>query len=150
MSKFITLLKFEFLSNGSRNKDDKLFSRIKKILLTLLGIGCIVGILLYAINVIMKVFLSANMEHEFIIYFTALMMILHLVMGIAMSTKTLFMKVDLSILKLPIDGKDIFFSKLIYLYTKQLFFSLIISLPVFIMFGVYTMQSEMFYLMLRL
>lgn len=148
MTKFMALLKLEFLSNRSSAKDAKLFSRIRKIFFTLLGIGAIEFIFVYAINVIMQVFLSTNMEHEFIIFFTTFMTIALLIMGITMSTKTLYVKVNLSILKLPVDGKDIFLSKFLYMYVKELFISTLIALPIFILFGIKTMQGVMFYILL--
>lgn len=148
MNKFQALLKFEFMSNMSHIKDDKLFSRIKKILLTLIGLSCIVAIFLYAINVIMTVFINEGMQHEFITYFSFFMMILHLVVGVTMATKSLFLKSDLSLLKLPVKGVEIFSAKFVYLYLRHLFYDLLLTLPIFIIFGIKTAQSVAYYLLL--
>ncbi len=95
MNKFKALFKFEFMANSLRFKDDGIFSRIRKALVTFVGAGCLVVFFLYAINTIMDVFISASMEHEFVIIFSLFMMIVHLVTGVTMATKTFFLKVDL-------------------------------------------------------
>ena len=148
MAKFKALLKFEFMTNSLRFKDDKIFSRIKRIVPTIIGAFCLVAIFYYAVNIIMDVFLSEEMNHEFITVFELCMMLVHLVIGVTMVTKVLFLKVDLSILKLPVDGMDVFVAKFIYLYLKQIIYSLLLSLPVLISFGLKTAQGISFYLML--
>ncbi len=96
----------------------------------------------------MRVFISENMEHEFITIFSLFMMLLHLVVGVTMSTKILYIKVDLSLLKLPVSGFNVFFAKFIYMFLKQLLYSLVISLPIFILFGIKTAQGLLYWLLL--
>lgn len=146
MTKFFTLLKFEFLSNTLRFKNEKLFSRIKNLLLTILGYGLIVAIFIYAINTILDVFVGADMQHEFVILFSTFMIIGFFVSTLISSVKILFFKVNLSILNLPLNGSSIFFSKVLFMFIKQLFFWLILNLPVFILFGIKTAQSAGFYI----
>ncbi len=148
MTKFQALLKFELMTNSSRYKGEGFFFRLRKILLTIIGAGVLASIFLFAINMVMGVFVEANMAHEFITIFSALMMLLHLILGVITATKILFTKVDLSILKLPVGGIDIFLAKFLYVYLKQLSFSLLISLPTFILFGIKTMQTALFYILL--
>ncbi len=136
------------MANSSRFKDEKLFSRIKKILLLIIGVLFLEFIFIYAVNTIMDVFITENMQHEFITIFSTFMMILHLVLGITMATKILYIKVDLSLLKLPVSGFNVFFAKFIYMLSKQLLYSLMISLPIFILFGVKTSQGLLFWLLL--
>ena len=148
MGKFKALLKFEFMSNSSRLNDEKLFSRLKKILVLIIGALFLETIFIYAVNTIMRVFISENMQHEFITIFCFFMMLLHLVVGVTMAAKTLYIKVDLSLLKLPVSGFNVFFAKFVYMLLKQLFYSLVISLPIFILFGVKTSQTLLFWLLL--
>lgn len=148
MGKFKALLKFEFMSNSSRLKDEKPFSRIKKIFFALIGILLLETIFIYAVNTIMRVFITESMEHEFITIFSMFMMLVHLVIGITMATKILYIKVDLSLLKLPVGGVNVFLAKFVYMFLKQLLYSLVISLPVFILFGVKTSQGLLFWLLL--
>ena len=148
MGKFKALLQFEFKTNSSRFKDDSFFSRFKRGLLTLIGAGALIAVFVFAINVVMSVFIDANMQQEFITLFTFIMHILLVIVGVSMATKTLFTKVDLSIIKLPVGGIDVFIAKFIYLYVKCLFLSCLLSVPTFIMFGIKTLQGVMFYLLL--
>ena len=147
MGKFKALLKFEFMSNASQYKDEGAFSRVRRALLSIIGSGLFVAVFLYAINIIMRVFVEENMQHEFITLFLFAMFALHLVLGISAATKILFTKVDLSIIKLPVNGIEIFISKFIYLYIKQLIFSALITLPTLIMFGIHTSQSVLFFVL---
>ncbi len=148
MKKFLALLKFEFKANTSRFKDDGIFSRLKRIFLTFLGVGVLVVLFLYAINIVMDVFINEGMQHEFITIFSFFMMVLHLIIGVSMATKTLFVKVDLSILRLPVDGIEVFSAKFLYLYFKQLVYSFVISFPTFLLFGIKTAQGVGFFLMM--
>lgn len=148
MSKFRALFKFEFMANSLRFKSDGIFSRLRRALLTLVGVGCLVVFFLYAVNIVMEVFINANMLHEFVTIFTFFMMIVHLVSGVTMATKILFVKVDLSLLKLPVSGGEMFLAKFLYLYLKQLMFSLIISFPIFLLFGIKTGQGVTFFFLL--
>ncbi len=148
MNKFGALVKFEFMSSRSRFTDDKVFSRIKKALFSLIGVGTLAALFVYAVYVVLNVFVSARMEHEFVIIFSFFMMLTHFVVGIVASTKSLFLKADLSLLNLPVSGEDVLSAKIFCLYLKQLFLSCALSLPVFVLFGIKTAQSLAFYLLL--
>ena len=148
MSQFLTLLKLEFYTSGQRNKDASLFSRIRKWLLILIGLGAVVALIIYALNQILSVCLEANLSHEFIVYYVFIISIVQLLFGISITTKTLYFKTDFNMLKLPVSGKMIFLAKIAYLFLYELAFTTILALPVFILYGVRTMQGIGFYLML--
>ncbi len=148
MNRFNALVKFEFMSNISRFAGDKLFSRIKRAALSLFGVACLAALFVYAIQAVMNVFVSTGMQQEFVIIFAFFMMVLHFVVGLVMATKSLFLKADLSILNLPVGGMEILAAKLFCLYLKQLFLSLVLSLPVFVLFGIKTMQGAVFFALL--
>lgn len=148
MKKFLTLLKFEFLANTSRAKDDGFFSLLRKAVFYILGVGAIIAFFLYAISGILDIFISAEMQHEFLTYFMLILLVVQLIYGLVASLKTLYLKTDSSILKLPVNGNMIFGAKFLYLYVKELTFTLILALPILIMFGIKTAQGVMFFLML--
>ena len=148
MNQFLTLVKLEFLNGMQRNKNASIFSRIKKWLLILLGLGCVIALILYALGSILGVCLEANLNHEFIVYYVFIVQIVQLFFGISITTKTLYFKTDNNMLKLPVSGKMLFLAKITYLFIYELIFTTILALPVFILYGVQTMQGLGFYLML--
>ena len=106
-----------------------------------------VAIFLFAINAILNVFLAVDMQHEFVTLFVALMMLACFLLGIVLVTKTFYLKINLSMLKLPVSGINIFAAKCVYVFLKELSFCLLIALPVFILFGVKTGQNALFYVL---
>ncbi len=148
MRKFASLLKLEFLSNMSRFKDDKLFTRIRRAGVTLIGALLMAALFLFAINSVMKVFLATDLQQEFLTLFCAFMGLVFFVLGIIMVTKIFYLKTNLSLLKLPVSGTEIFAAKCLYVFLRELLFSFLIALPVFILFGIKTAQGALFYVML--
>ena len=109
MRQFLTLLKLEFLTNSIRIKDGVgVFSKIKKIVFLTLGFLVIAGLLLYAINSIINVSLEANLKQEFIVYYSLIVQVVQILFGLSITTKTLYFKNDINILKLPVKGKCYF------------------------------------------
>ena len=151
MSQFLTLLKIEFLSNRNRTgKGGKIFPRIFKALVLLLGVGVIGGVVLFAFNSVIKTCLKADIGNEFLVFFIFLVQIAQLLFGLSITTKTLYFSSDLDLMKLPIKGITIFLSKCAYLYIKEFIFSLLIGVPVFIEYGILSGQGAGFYAMIPL
>lgn len=150
MKKFLTLLKFEFLVNSPRTKDEGVFARVKKALIAMLGIGLIVLFFVYALSSILNIFIQAEMEHEFLTYFIFLLMIVQFVYGLNAAIKTFYLRTDHSILKLPVGGGTIFGVKFVYLYIKEFLFTLVIALPVLVMFGIKSAQSALYFSLIPL
>lgn len=149
MNQFLTLLKLEFMNGSTRVKDGvSIYSRVKKYILTTLGVGTIVFFILFALNSILNVCLEANLKQEFIIYYALLVQIVQVLFGLSLTTKTLYFKADSNILKLPVSGKMLFLAKITYLFIYELIFTTVLTLPVFILFGVRTNASALFYIML--
>ena len=149
MNQFLTLLKLEFTSSSTRVKDGvSVYSRVKKYLLTTLGVGLIVLLILYALNSILDVCLEANLKQEFIVYYVFIVQIVQVLFGLSLTTKTLYFKTDSNILKLPVSGKMLFLAKISYLFIYEFLFNTVLTLPVFILFGVKTGASAIFYVML--
>lgn len=136
------------MANASQFKDEKFFSRAKNFIFKVLGLGCMAALLLFALNTIMNIFISTDMVHEFVTIFIFFMMVFHVIVGITMAVKTLFLKADISILKLPVNGIGVFLPKLVYLYIRQLFLAFVIALPTFIMFGIKTGMGWQYFAML--
>lgn len=147
MKRFAALLRLEFMNNESRRPGDKAFSRVRRIAVSLIGTFCIVALFLYAVSTVMNLFIKNDMLHEFVTLFVLIMLVFHVISGTSMATKVLFTKVDISILKLPVDGEGAFLPKFLYLYIKQLSFDILIFLPTLILFGTKTGQGATFFLM---
>lgn len=151
MSQFITLLKLEFLTKRNRaNKGARIFPRIVKTLIMLLGVGVIGGIVLFAFNSVIRTCLNANIGTEFLVFFIFLVQLAQLLFGISLTTKTLYFSSDADLMKLPIKGMTIFLAKVAYLYIKEFAFSFILGVPVFIEYGILSGQGAAFYAMLPL
>ena len=149
MRQFLTLLKLEFLTNSIRIKDGVgVFSKIKKIVFLTLGFLVIAGLLLYAINSIINVSLEANLKQEFIVYYSLIVQVVQILFGLSITTKTLYFKNDINILKLPVKGKMLFLAKISYLFIYEFVFSTALTLPVFILFGIKTAQPIFYYFLL--
>lgn len=149
MSQFIALLKIEFLSKASRStKGASLFYKIFKTIIMLLGIGIIGFVVLYAFKTVIRSCILADLGNEFVIYFIFIVQLAQLLFGLSLTTKTLFFSSDNDLLKLPVSGKTILLSKVTYLYLKEMFFSLVLVLPVMIEFGILSGLGYSFYLLL--
>ncbi len=146
MTQFLTLLKIEFMSKAQRvNRGTKVLPRIIRWVVILAGIAAIAGVILFAFNSVIKTCLLSGLEHEFLIYYCFIIQLIQLLFGISITTKTLYFGQDKDILKLPVDGKMIYLAKITYLFICELAFSTILTLPVFIQFGVLSGQNILFY-----
>lgn len=149
MTQFLTLLKLEFLNRAPKIRvKGHIFSKILKYLITILGIIAVGGALLYVFNSLISVCISADLTQEFIVYYCCLVQIVQLFFGLSLTTKTLFYNSDSDLLKLPLSGKTIFLAKITYLFIYEFIFTTFLTLPVFIIYGIQTMQGALFYIML--
>ena len=136
------------MNRSPKVRGGKLFPRILKYLSLLIGVGVIGFFLFYAFNSVIKVCVNANLGHEFIVYFVFIIGIVQFLFGLSLTTKTLYFNSDSDLLKLPLSGRMIFFAKVTYLFIYELIFTTVLSLPVFIMYGIATSQGALFYTML--
>lgn len=149
MSQFVTLLKLEFLSKMNRfGKGAKLFPRIIKAIIMLMGFAVMAGVVLFAFDTVIKTCLNAGIGNEFLVFFIFLVQLAQLLFGLSLTTKTLYFSNDNDLMKLPVKGTTIFFSKVLYLYIKEFIFALVLGLPVFIQFGVLSGQTAGYYCMI--
>ena len=115
LSQFITLLKLEFLTKMNRSeKGSKLFPRIIKALIILLGIGIIGAVVLIAFDTVIKMCIQSNIGREFLVFFIFIVQIAQMLFGLSITTNTLYFNYDNDLTKLPIKGSTIFLSKIIY------------------------------------
>lgn len=149
MSQFLTLLKLEFLSKFQRfDKGAKLYSRIFKICVYFLGLALISSLILFAFSSVIRICNNGNLNQEFLIFFILIIQLIQFLFGLSLTTKTLFNSQDSDILKLPVSGTKIFFVKMTFVYIYELAMSVLLTLPVLIMFGIMTGQGALFYVML--
>ena len=91
---------------------------------------------------------QTNLEGEFLIFFVLMAQVVQLLFGVGITTKTLFFSPDEDKLKLPVSGTAIIFSKITYLFIKELVFAFVLGLPVLILFGIKTGAGAGFYCMI--
>ena len=73
---------------------------------------------------------------DFLVFFIFIMFIIAIVSSLFMARKALFNKDDASImLVLPVSNEEIIFSKIIFIYARQVLLSLIIATPLLISYG---------------
>lgn len=151
MKQYLTLLKLEFLNNSRRTKKGaKVLSYVLKIVLGLVVFGVFVGLMLFAFDGILSMAKETNLEGEFLIFFVLMVQVVQLLFGVGITTKTLFFSPDEDKLKLPVSGTAIIMSKITFLFVKELVFTLVLGLPVLILFGVKTGAGAGFYCMIPL
>ena len=149
MAQFLTLLKIEFMSRSPRNgKQTKLLSRIVKWVVLFAGAVVIAGVILFAFKSVINKCLEADLKHEFLIYFILLTQLVQILFGLGLTTKTLYFSQDKDLLRLPVNGTLIYLAKIAYLFICELVFSTILTLPVFIEFGILAHEGVLFYLRL--
>ena len=149
MKQYLTLLKLEFLNSSRRTKRGaKAFSIVLKIVLGLVVFGVFVGLMLFAFDGVLSMAKETNLEGEFLIFFVLMAQVVQLLFGVGITTKTLFFSPDEDKLKLPVSGTAIIFSKITYLFIKELVFAFVLGLPVLILFGVKTGAGAGFYCMI--
>ena len=137
MTQFLTLLKIEFMSRSQRNnRKTSILPRIIRWVVILAGIAVIAGVILFAFNSVIKTCLDADLKHEFLIYFILITQVIQILFGLGLTTKTLYFSQDKDLLKLPVDGTLIYLAKITYLFICELVFSVLLTLPVFIEFGI--------------
>ena len=149
MTQFLTLLKLEFLNRAPKIRvKGHIFSKLIKYLITILGVVAIGGALVYVFSNLISICVKADLAQEFIVYYSCLVQIVQLFFGLSLTTKTLFYNSDSDLLKLPLSGRTIFLAKITYLFIYEFIFTTFLTLPIFIIYGVQTMQGAMFYIML--
>ena len=149
MREYLTLVKLEFLNGAKRanKKSTKVLSLIFKLVLGLAVFALFEVLILFAFNSILNMAIQTTLEGEFLIFFVLIVQVVQLLFGVGLTTKTLFFSPDEDKLKLPVSGTAILLSKMTYLFIKELVFSLVLSLPILIMFGIKTGAGVGFYLM---
>ena len=150
MREYLTLVKLEFLNGAKRanKKSTKVLSLIFKLVLGLAVFALFEVLILFAFNSILNMAIQTTLEGEFLIFFVLIVQVVQLLFGVGLTTKTLFFSPDEDKLKLPVSGTAILLSKMTYLFIKELVFSLVLSLPILIMFGIKTGAGVGFYLMI--
>ena len=149
MRQFLTLLKLEFIvKNPRRTVGGKLWPKIVRWIILLLGLSVVIGIMLFAFKSVINICVKSNIEQEFIIFYTFIIQTIQLLFGLSLTTKTLYFSADSDVLKLPLDGKIIFLAKITYLFIYELAFTALLNIPMFLMYGIITAQGAGYFLML--
>jgi len=144
------LLKLEFRARFGSINLREIKSFIKYAFLLLVS-GLMYGIYLWGAKSFLLSCYIYDMQYIFLVFFIGLVDIVMLFMGISTIVKNLFFSGDNEILlRFPVKDIEVFSSKILYVLIVESISSVVLLLPVFIMFGVITGQNALFYFMIPL
>lgn len=149
MKSFWTLFRLELKARfGARGTGNPFFTAIKIIIFFAL-IGLVYAAYLFGMKQLVDMFNLYEMSTEFLVLFIAISQLILVVFGISSVIKNLFRSGDNELLmRFPVSAVAVFASKISIFVLYQVIFTLIVELPVFIIFGVTTSQSWSYYALL--
>lgn len=150
MQQLLALIKLEFsLKFPKFDKKKNKFVKVFDILMILLGVGVVAALIMFMFNSIISICLRSGLGNEFLVFFILIIQLIMLFFGLGLLTKTLFFNSDSgSLLKLPVSGEKIFIAKCFFAYFYMIMFSVLIMLPVLILYGILAGMGPLFYCML--
>lgn len=150
MKQFLTLFKLEFKNRRKivdsnhlvANKILSIFAFILRSLVIVL-IGLVVN------KYLIRLFVANNIEIEFLLFYILLFQIIQFINLLIAMTKSLYsVNESKEILSMPINYTKMFFAKAGYLFVQQIYFMLVLFVPIMIQWGIATSQAFPFYLMI--
>lgn len=147
MNNIITMLRHEFrgrLSIG-RKSSPKSWG--------VFLLNTIISLLMYAIFLVIIYFVSSMLlrgriivNYEFLVFATAISMIIQIVASTGALVKSLYYDADNELLlRFPVDGLEIFLSKSIFVFIKNIITSVMFTLPFYIFYAIILDKSLLFY-----
>src|SRR5690554_6028746 len=138
MNNILTMLRHEFKSKFGvgRKSSPKRWG--------VFFLNTIASILMYAIFLTIIFFISnmiltgrIEMNYEFLVLSTALSMIIQIITSSGSLVKSLYFDADNELLlRFPVDGGEIFVAKSAFVFIKNIFVSLMLTLPFYIFYGI--------------
>ncbi len=144
----LELIRKEFKNEREVNYSSKGVTWLKTIF-KLLFIACFIALEVYVFLSIDKkiVQYSSYGTYDFLVLFLFVMCLISIISSIIKARKTLFNQSDVRVLlPLPISENTIVFSKIGYIYIKEVILNLIISTPILITFGATRNYMPYFYI----
>ena len=134
----IELVRKEMINRRAK-KTSSIYARLLKAFLKLIFYGIIVALVSFVFssldNKIQKY--SSYGTFDFLVLFLFVAMIIGVLSTVVRARKIIFNKEDTRItMPLPLSNETLIFSKVIYLYIKEVFTSLLISTPMLVCYGI--------------
>lgn len=147
MNNIITMLRHEF--HGRMGIGKKSSPKSWGIFL----LSTIVSVLMYSLFVFIIYFVSSMllrgrivMHYEYLVLCTALSMIIQIATSTGSLVKNLYYDGDNELLlRFPVDGLEIFISKSVFVFIKNILTSVFLTLPFYIFYAIIMQKSAMFY-----
>ena len=149
MKEFLTLFRLEMKSRFGAKGTGKPFFTVLKIMVALVLIGLVYAAYVFGVKQLVAMFWLYGMGTEFLVLFIALSQLILTVFGISSVIKNLFRSGDNELLmRFPVTPVAVFASKISVFILYQVIFTLVVELPVFIIFGLTTGQGWSYYALL--
>jgi len=146
MKEFKTLFRLELKSRFGTRGDSKPIATALKITLFVVLFALVYFLYIFGVIQLVAMFDLYNMNTEFLVLFIALSMLILVVFGISSVIKNLFRSGDNELLmRFPVSAGAVFASKISILVMYQVIFTIVVELPVFIVFGLTTAQTWSYY-----
>ena len=149
MKEFKTLFRLELKSRFGTRGNSRPVATAFKVLLFLAIAALVYLLYIFGIDQIISMFVLYNMGTEFLILFIALSMLILMLFGISSVIKNLFRSGDNELLmRFPVSAAAVFASKISIFVMYQVIFTIVVELPVFIIFGLTTKQAWTYYVLM--
>ena len=149
MKEFFTLFRLELKSRFGTKGTGKPALTVLKIIAAVVLIGLVYAAYVYGVRELVAMFWLYGMSTEFLVLFIALSQLILVVFGISSVIKNLFRSGDNELLmRFPVSAGAVFASKISILVMYQVIFTIVVELPVFIIFGLVTKQTWTYYVLM--
>ena len=149
MKEFKTLFRLELKARfGSRGTGNPVFA-VMKIIVFVALIALVYAAYIFGVQQLVDMFHLYEMSEEFLILFIALSLLVLTLFGISSVIKNLFRSGDNELLmRFPVSSGAVFASKISIFVLYQVIFTVLVELPVFIIYGITTGQTWSYYALL--
>ena len=149
MKELKTLFKLELKSRfGNRGTANPVLSVLKTIVFIALVL-LVYAAYVFGVKQLVSMFHLYEMSKEFLVLFIAISQLVLIFFGISSVIKNLFRSGDNELLmRFPVSSTAVFISKISVFVLYQVVFTVVVELPVFIIFGITTGQAWSYYALL--
>ena len=149
MKEYLTLFRLELKSRfGTKGTGKPLLTALKIAVFVVL-IGLVYAAYIFGVKQLVEMFHLYEMSTEFLILFIAISQLIFVIFGTSSVIKNLFRSGDNELMmRFPVSPGAVFASKISIFVLYQVIFTLALELPVFIIFGLTTLQGWTYYALL--
>lgn len=149
MRSYWTLFRLELKARfGARGMGNPVFTVIKTLIFLALVLLVYMAYI-FGVKQLIEMFYLYDMSTEFLVLFISISQVLLVLFGISSVIKNLFRSGDNELLmRFPVSAVSVFAAKISIFVLYQVIFTVLVELPVFIMFGITTAQGWSYYALL--